>query len=68
MAQKLKSKGSEHMQKITEQYNKYSAAVRVTLTYKDRLNKLINTFPKKERLLHQEKLELYIKRINGKEY
>ena len=47
MEQLKKSKGSEHMRKITEQYNKYSAAVRVTLTYKERLKKLVDTFPKK---------------------
>jgi len=68
MEAKLKSKGSEHLKRITATYVTYSAAVRKAVLLRRRLEKLIATFPKKEKLLHQEKLLKYEQRIHGKEY
>jgi len=66
MEQLKKSKGSEHMRRITEAFNTYSSTVRKAVLLRQRLTKLIAQFPKNERALHEEKLLKYKERIHGK--
>jgi hypothetical protein len=60
------SRGNKRLKKIKTVYNVYSRTVREAERHRTRLKKLIDTFPRDEHPLYEEKLQGYINRMHDK--